>query len=168
MALTRTEYKLIRRWPIDIGVALTRTQIDTRMTDRYRCGFKNWNLTQATRKMVDRYRCDPNLKTQIDKTMTNRYRCDPESNSNKQDEWPIYIGVIPKTQTQTNKMMTDWYRCDPKNWKLIQTDRMMTDRYRCGPETQTKLKQTRWWIINMGAVPKLKLNSNRHENDRSI
>ena len=51
--------ELIKRWPIDIGITLTQTELKK---------MKEWLVdigavpkTQTNRKMVDRYRYDPEL-----------------------------------------------------------------------------------------------------------
>ena len=96
--------------------------------------------------------------TQSDKTVTDRYTCGPDSNSNRQTRWwLIDIGAAPKSQTQKLKLtrwMTDRYRYGPDS--KTQTGRKMADRYRCDPKL-TKLELTKWWSIDIGAVPKLKL-----------
>ena len=79
--------------------------------------------------------------------MIDWYRYNPDSN------W-----------TQTDRNMVNRYGCDPKT--QTQTDKMMTDRYRWGPKTQTKHKLIGIWLIDVGATPKLKLNSNRQDDDQ--
>ena len=60
--LTRTEYKLIGRWSIDICVvSKIETQTDKMVIDRYRFD-PNSNWTQIDMKMTDRYRCGPKLE----------------------------------------------------------------------------------------------------------
>ena len=124
---TRTEHKLIGRWPIDIGtVPKAQTWTDKTMTDQYRCS-SNSNWTQTDMKMTDRYRCDP--KTETDRTMTDRYRCGPNLN------W-----------TQIDMKMADRHRCGPKNWNWQDDDRSIWVR-------SQKLKWQDEWQIDIGVVP---------------
>ena len=85
--------KLIRWWPIDISVIPTRTE----------------------NKLIGRWLIDigaiPKTQTQIDKTITDRYRCGPNSNSYRQYEWLIDIGMTPNIEP--TRWMTDRYRCSP-------------------------------------------------------
>ena len=76
--------KVIGTWPIDMGVALTQTNMENDRLIWVRSRLKL--NTKSDRNMVDRYRCGPESNWHgDDRKMVDRYRCDPNSNWQNND-----------------------------------------------------------------------------------